>query len=158
MHILCRSIAFSILAAGLSAAPALAGDEVFINKGDIKWGAAPPSLPNGAKLAVLNGDPGKSGPFTLRLMAPAGYKIPPHFHSQAENLTVVSGTLYLGMGDKMGGAHAHALGAGGYHYLPAKAHHYAFAKAATVIQVSGDGPFDIVYLNPADDPEKAAKK
>ncbi|HXM80677.1 MAG TPA: cupin domain-containing protein [Burkholderiales bacterium] len=157
MGVLSRSISISVLAT-LFAAPAMAGDEVFINKGDIKWGAAPPSLAKGAKLAVLYGDPGKSGPFTLRLMAPAGYKIAPHLHSQAEHLTVVSGTFYLGTGDKMDKSHAHALSSGGYHYLPAKAHHYAFTKAATIVQVSGEGPFDIVYLNPADNPEKAAKK
>ena len=158
MRRLAQGVAASVLAAGLYSAAALAADEVFINPHDIKWGAAPPSLPKGAKLAVLNGDPSKPGPFTLRLMAPGGYKIPPHFHSQAENLTIVSGTLYLGMGDKMENAHAHALKGGGYHYLPAKAHHYAFTKAAAVVQVSGEGPFDIVYLNPADDPEKNAKK
>jgi hypothetical protein len=53
-------------------------DGVFINAGEIKWGAAPPSLPKGAKLVVLFGDPGKAGPFVIRLKSPAGYKIPPH--------------------------------------------------------------------------------
>lgn len=132
--------------------------QIFINPADIKWGDAPPSLPKGAKLAVLSGDPGKEGPFVIRLKAPAGYKIPPHWHTQAENLTVISGTLYLGMGDKMDTAQAHALKAGGYHYLPAKAHHYAFSKAPTVVQVHGQGPFDINYINPDDDPQRAAKK
>ena len=70
-------------------------DQVFVNSSEIKWGEAPPTLPKRAKVAVLYGDPGKSGPFVVRLMAPAGYKIPPHWHTQAENLTVVSGTLYL---------------------------------------------------------------
>jgi hypothetical protein len=158
MQIRCTGISASVLAAVLFAAPALAADELFINKGDIKWGATPPSFPKGAKLAVLFGDPGKPGPFTLRLLTPSGYKIPPHFHSQAEHLTIVSGTLYVGMGDTWDQSHAHALSAGGYHYLPAKAHHYAFTKVATVVQVNGEGPFDIVYLNPADNPEKNAQK
>ncbi len=133
-------------------------EQTFINATDIKWGDAPPSLPKGAKLAVLFGDPGKEGPFVIRLMAPAGYKIPPHWHTQTENLTVISGTFYLGMGDKMDMAQAHALKAGGYHYLPAKAHHYAFSKAPTVVQINGQGPFDIVYINPQDDPQHMAKK
>lgn len=133
-------------------------DPVYANPGDIKWGNAPPSLPKGAKLAVLYGDPGKSGPFVMRLMTPASYKIAPHWHSQTENLTIISGTLYLGSGDKADKAHEHALKAGGFHYLPAKAHHYAFTKAPTVIQIHGDGPFDITYINDADDPSKAAKK
>ena len=140
------------------AAPASGtGDSLFINPGDVKWGAAPPALPKGAKIAVLYGDPFKSGPFVVRLMAPAGYRIPPHWHSQIENLTVISGVLNLGEGDQLDKAHAHALKAGGYHYLPAKAHHYAFTVVPTVIQIHGDGPFDITYINDKDDPQKTAK-
>ena len=158
-----RSASVLTLAVGtLVAVPAhSAGEmsnEVFINKGDLKWSAAPPSLPKGAKLAVLQGDPGKSGPFTIRLTAPANYKIAPHWHTQAENLTIISGTLYLGMGDKAAGTSAHALNSGGYHYLPAKQHHYAFTKSATQIQISGDGPFDINYINAADNPDKSASQ
>jgi quercetin dioxygenase-like cupin family protein len=132
--------------------------QTFINTSDLKWGDAPPSLPKGAKLAVLSGDPGKEGPFVIRLKVPAGYKVQPHWHSQVENLTIISGMLYLGMGDKMDTAQAHVLKAGGYHYLPAKAHHYAFSKTPTVIQIHGQGPFDIVYINPDDDPQHATKK
>jgi quercetin dioxygenase-like cupin family protein len=146
-----------LLASGFSL-PALAADDVFMNNNDIKWGPAPPSLPKGAKAAVLYGDPGKSGPYVIRLMAPPNYKVPPHWHTQAESITVLSGTLYLGTGDKMDAAHAHALKTGGYHYLPGQVHHYAFTKTPTVIQVNADGPFDITYINPDDDPQKAAKK
>jgi quercetin dioxygenase-like cupin family protein len=121
---------------------------------DMKWGPAPPSLPKGAKVSVLQGDPGKSGPFVLRLMAPGGYSLPPHWHSQDEQLTVISGTFYLGYGDKVDAKKATGLPAGGFHFLPAKEHHYAFSKGPTVVQVSGNGPFDINYLNPADDPQK----
>lgn len=143
----------SSLAAGLASAqePAAAGMEM-TNPGTVKWGEAPSSLPKGAKLAVLYGDPGKDGPFVVRLKTPAGYKVPPHWHSQAENLTVISGTLYLGAGDKMDMGHAHALKTGGFHYLPAKAHHYAFSKTETVVQIHGTGPLDINYLDPKDDP------
>ena len=155
-----RMAAFWTIAAvcGAVASPALAaGDSLFINSGDLKWGAAPPALPKGAKIAVLYGDPFKSGPFVVRLMAPAGYLIPPHWHSQTENLTVISGVLNLGEGDQVDKGHAHALKAGGYHYLPAKAHHYAFTSVPTVIQIHGDGPFDITYINDKDDPQKMAK-
>ena len=129
-------------------------EQTFINPKEIKWGDAPPSLPKGAKIAVLHGDPGKAGPFNLRLMTPAGYKIPPHWHSQDENLTIISGALYLGMGDKMEPAKAQPLKAGGYHFLQGKAQHYAFTKAPTVIQIESEGPFDINYINPADNPQK----
>ena len=126
----------------------------FVNSAQITWGDAPPSLPKGAKLVVLYGDPGKEGPFTIRLMMPAGYKVAPHWHSQAEQLTVISGTFYIGLGDKGNAAQAHALQAGGYHSLPGKAHHFAFSKVPTVIQISGSGPFDIFYIDPSDDPQK----
>src|SRR5947207_8022440 len=75
-------------------------EQITVTPADLKWADAPPSLPPGAKMAVLEGDPGKKGPFTVRLQAPAGYKIPPHTHPTAERVTVISGALHLGMGDK----------------------------------------------------------
>jgi hypothetical protein len=76
-----RSLISTAIFLGLIAIPvtaSAASEGVHINPGSIKWGDAPPSLPKGAKLAVLYGDPSKGGPFCMRLMAPAGYKIPPH--------------------------------------------------------------------------------
>ena len=91
-----------VAALSLCALPVLADDAVMMNPADIKWGPAPPNLPAGAKLAVLYGDPGKPGPFVMRLMTPGGtYKIAPHWHTNAEVLTVISGTFFLGSGDKM---------------------------------------------------------
>ena len=158
---LSRPLVLAAVFLGLIALPiaaSAASDMVVINPGSIKWGDAPPSLPKGAKLAVLYGDPSKAGPFCIRLMAPAGYKIPPHWHSQAEALTVISGAFYLGMGDKMDATAAQPLKAGGFHYLPPKEHHFAFSKASSVVQVNGEGPFDITYINPADDPQKTTKR
>jgi len=150
------------LMAILTLSPAWGADATaemtMVNPASIQWQDAPPSLPKGAKVAVMHGDPGKPGPFTIRLRAPAGYKIAPHTHTQAENLTVISGALYLGMGEKFDQRRAKALGAGGFHFLPGKTAHYAFAKAPTVVQVHGEGPFDINYLNPADNPDKSAKQ
>ena len=103
------------------------------------------------------GAPFKSGPFVVRLKMPAGYKIAPHWHSQAEDLTVISGAFNIGSGDTMDKAHAHQLNAGGFRYLPATAHHYAYANTVTVLQIHGEGPFNITYINPDDDPQKAKK-
>ena len=141
----------------LGAAPAAAqdaamGDMTMINPSALKWVDAPPSLPKGAKLAVLHGDPGKDGPYVIRLKVPGGYKVPPHWHTQTENLTVISGTLYLGSGDAMDMGAAHALKTGGFHNLPGGMHHYAFTKTTTVVQIHGTGPLDVKYVNPQDDP------
>jgi len=156
-----KAISLAVIILGALAGPALAqgtsDKESFVNPKDIKWGDAPPSMPKGAKIAVLQGDPGKPGPFVLRLMVPAGYKIAPHWHSQDESLTVISGTLNFGIGDKPETGKTHALTAGGFHFLSGKDHHYVVAKTPTVIQVSGSGPFDMTYINPDDDPQKAKK-
>lgn len=147
----------AVLAAAFAGATYAADESSFINSSDLKWGDAPPVLPKGAKIAVLNGDPFKPGPYTMRLSAPANYKLPPHWHTQTENLTIISGALHIGMGDKAVDKDAHELKAGGYHYLPAKQHHYAFTKTATVVQISGEGPFDINYIDPKDNPAAAKK-
>lgn len=123
-----------------------------LNVKDMKWGDAPASLPKGGKMAVLYGDPSKAGPFSIRARLPAGYMVAPHFHTNDENLTVLSGALYLGMSDTVDKNTADTLKPGGFHHLPGKTHHYAFTKGPTELQISGDGPFDITYLNAADDP------
>ena len=153
VHFVMGILICAVFAAGANAQDA-GGAHVFIAPTDIKWGDAPPSLPKGAKVAVLYGDPGKAGPFVIRLMAPTGYRIPPHWHTQDEQLTVVSGMLYIGLGDTFNKRAAHALPRGGFHALPGKEHHYAFANGRTIVQVTGNGPFDINYINPADNPQQ----
>lgn len=148
------SVALLLAGAGYAGIAGADAAHTMLTPNDLKWGPAPPALPKGAKIAVLQGDPGKSGPFVLRLMTPGAYTLGPHWHSQDEQLTVISGTFYLGYGDKLERKQARALPAGGFHYLPAKEHHFAFSKGPTVVQVSGNGPFDINYLDPADDPQK----
>lgn len=131
------------------------GEAISLNPSELKWGDPPPDLPRGAQLAVLHGDPSKHAPFTIRLKAPAGYKIAPHWHTNDEQLTIIQGTFVLHMGDSMD-APATTLQAGGFHFLPGKMHHAAECKDETVVQIDGMGPFDIHYLNPADNPAKRA--
>jgi hypothetical protein len=125
----------------------------FITADQIQWGEAPPVLPRGAQIAVLHGDPFKKGPYTLRLKMPNAYRIPPHWHTQDEQLTVLSGTFLLYMGDTTGTT-PHTLATDAYHFLPGRMHHAAEVVGETVVQVQGMGPFDIHYLNPADNPMK----
>jgi quercetin dioxygenase-like cupin family protein len=151
------------MAAGVTIAMCMAGGAAFAadssmalypNPAALKWSPAPPVVPNGAQITVLSGDPNNTGPFVIRLKLPANYAIPAHHHPTAENVTVLSGTLYAGMGDILDRSASKPLAAGGSASLPAQMNHFAFTKAPTVIQVEAEGPFTILYVNPADDPSK----
>lgn len=121
---------------------------------DVKWTDGPPSLPPGAKMALLEGDPKKDGYFSLRLKFPAGYKIPPHWHPKDERVTVISGKAKLGLGESYDENAMRDLPPGSYFSLPAKTAHYAFAAEETVIQLNTIGPWDLTYLREEDDPRK----
>jgi quercetin dioxygenase-like cupin family protein len=123
-----------------------------------KWGDAPPVLRKGAQFAVLSGDPGKQGPFVIRLKMPAGYKVAPHWHPTDEQVTVIAGTFSLGMGDNFDAQATKTLTSGGYALLPAEMHHFAWSKTGATIQVHGMGPFALNYVNPTDDPRPVAAK
>ena len=138
----------------LTTSAALADGMVVAHPDALKWGAAPSVLPKGAQLAVIAGDPGKTGPYVIRVSVPAGYQIPAHWHSTAENLTVLSGSVNVGMGDKLDNSTATRLGVGSFAYLPAKMNHFLWASVPAVFQIHAEGPFDIVYANPEDDPSK----
>ncbi|MDQ2870692.1 MAG: cupin domain-containing protein [Acidobacteriota bacterium] len=122
---------------------------------DAKWGPAPPFLPPGAQIVVLAGNPMAAEPYSVRLLFPAGYDVPAHSHPTDENVTVVSGRLFMGMGDTLDRAAAQPLGVGGFARMPAGANHYAFAKEKTTIVLHGMGPVEFKYVNPADDPRNA---
>ena len=123
----------------------------------LTWGPAPPFLPAGAKFALVSGDPGKAGPFEIQLDLPNGYMIPPHTHPTAETVTVKSGHFMYGMGDKVDKKAEKTMAAGQSNTMAANMAHWAHAKGHTVVAVSGNGPFAITYVNPADDPRKKAK-
>src|SRR5947209_4045275 len=121
---------------------------VMITPNDVKWGPAPPSLPPGAQLAVLEGDPTKAGgAYTIRAKMPDGYKIAPHWHPVTENVTVLEGALYFGMGEKFDETAGRELTAGGFASMPPGVRHFAWAKGETVIQVHGVGPMEFIYVN-----------
>jgi hypothetical protein len=129
-------------------------DHKIVQPGDIQWGDAPPVLPPGAKMAVLSGDPGKAGIFVVRLKAPDGFRINPHWHPTAEYVTVISGKFMLGMGDKWDNKAMTEMGPGSYASMNPKARHFATTKGETIIQVGGMGPFVLNYVDPKDDPTK----
>lgn len=117
-----------------------------------QYGPAPNTLPAGAQLAVLHGDPGKPGAFVMRLRFPAGYSVAPHWHPVTETVTVISGNLSFGMGDKADRSATRQYGPGGFIVTGPRENHYAFTDSGATIQVAAEGPFEITYVNPADDP------
>jgi quercetin dioxygenase-like cupin family protein len=123
----------------------------------IEWKAGPAALPPGAKMAALEGDPTKEGPFVVRFQFPDGYHVPPHTHPKTERVTVISGTLYLATGEALDRNSAKKLPAESFGYWPAGMKHTAWSEGETVIQLHGIGPWQINYVNPADDPRNAKR-
>ena len=121
----------------------------------VKYGPAPKSLSPGAQLAVLEGDPSTStGDFTVRLKMPSGYKISPHWHPHRENVTVITGNLKVGMGDKFDESKMTAFGPGSFAFMDPDMHHYVVADGEVVVQIHGMSPLQINYVSPSDDPSK----
>jgi quercetin dioxygenase-like cupin family protein len=112
--------------------------------GQEKFAAAPAPYPAGAMLAVLSGDPSKVGSqYAVRLKLPHGAKIAPHTHDDTEDVTVLSGTLLVGLGTVFDSAHMQALPAGAFVSIPAGTPHFAMAKSDTLLQVNSVGPASI---------------
>ncbi|MFD0362690.1 cupin domain-containing protein [Nocardia sp. GCM10030253] len=118
----------------------------------IEWQQAPPGLPPGAQVAVLQGNPNESGYFVMRIKVPDGYRVPPHFHPNAEGLTVISGGFFVGTGEESNWESMQPVEVGSYIAVPAASTHYVRAQGETIIQNASMGPFGITYVNPDDDP------
>lgn len=137
------------------AAPAMgtASTHVALQSADLKWGDAPPAFERGAQFAVLSGDPGKPGPFVIRLKAPAGYRVANHWHPTDEQVTLLEGDATVQMND---GAQKQTFSRGAFVLLPAQMHHAVATKDGMTVQVSAMGPFELTYVDPKDDPRKRA--
>jgi hypothetical protein len=121
----------------------------------IPWGPPPPFVPPGAQLAVIEGNPSaSSGDYTVRVKLPDGYRFPPHWHPHRENVTVLSGTFKVGMGDTFETDKMASFPAGSFAYLDPDMHHYAMASGEVIVQVHGQSPLQFSYVNPQDDPSR----
>ena len=125
-----------------------------IAESEIKWAPAPPSAPSGMQVAVMSGDPGKEGPYSIRLKAPADYVFPPHSIPTAETVTVLSGLMYVGLGDTFDRTKAQRMAVGSFIELPGKISHYSWNLTEVIVEVHSMGPSPVTYANPADDPSK----
>ena len=154
MRVFAILVASAVFAAcALTGAPSAQSQDAhqMLTPSDLKWSDVP-SLPPGAKIAVIEGKLNEAGPFTFRLRLPPDYKIPAHSHPAVERVTVLSGTFNMGVGDKLDTGQTMALGAGGLAIMQPKTNHFAWTKEETVVQLHGIGPWGVTYVNPADDP------
>jgi quercetin dioxygenase-like cupin family protein len=121
---------------------------------EANWGPAPPMIPSGAQMAVLAGDPTKSGAYAVRLRFPANFAMPAHSHPTDENVVVTSGAVTWGMGDKLnkGDASNRTLPVGGFAQMPAGVNHFAYTTQESTIVLFGQGPVEFKYVNLSDDP------
>ena len=140
------------------ALPLLLAGSAAETKSNLKWGAAPSALPAGAQMAVVSGDPGKAGPFTIQLKFPPRYVVRPHWHPADEKVTLLSGKLVYDMARTIDRSKAKALAKGKTVVMKAKTNHWVFTGDGATVQVSSTGPFQITYVNPKDDPRKAPEK
>jgi quercetin dioxygenase-like cupin family protein len=138
--------------------PALAADEnTVLTPKDMKWAPGPPSLPKGAEVALLFGDPSKDGPFVMRLKFPKGYQVAPHTHPKAEVVTVISGTIHFGMAETADASKAQALAAGAFFAMPPGMAHFVSVDEEAVVQLNATGPWAVTYVNPKDDPRQKSQ-
>lgn len=152
------SISFAQTHKKKSAGAPMPAKHVMITPDKVKWGPGPPSLPPGAEIAALRGDPMKAGvPFTIRAKFPDGYRIAPHWHPTDENVVVIQGTMLMAVGDKFDEAVTSEMPAGSFVLMPKHVRHFAMARGETIIQISGVGPFAVNYVNAADDPRNKPK-
>jgi len=158
MRILLSVMAATLVVFGAARAPSddAASHWVLQEPPAIDWRAAD-TLPPGAQIAVLEGDPTQEGYFTMRIKMPDGYRVPPHWHPKQERVTVLSGVLNLGTGDMFDAKKAKALQPGTYSSMPPKMTHFAWMTGETVLQLSTLGPWTINYVNAEDDPRKKRK-
>ncbi|QGM99004.1 cupin domain-containing protein [Methylocystis parvus] len=150
-----RSIALTIGALCAFGGAALADVSGLRRADGLDWRPAPSDLPSGAEVAVLYGDPMSSGPFVVRLRAPAGYQVAAHKHPDLETITVISGVLRYGEGQRLDPRSEAFVHAGDFFAAPAGMSHWIAINEDAVIQVSGTGPWKIDYIDPRDRPRAA---
>lgn len=140
-------VALDVPVSSMAAAPAAPPEATtFVARsgGALVWGDfRPTGFPPGAKRAVLSGDPSKPGAFVIRLNFPDGYEVPLHWHPTSETVTILSGGVSFGMGATRDMSATQAYGAGDFAFIPARHAHYLTARGATVLQISGTGPFQV---------------
>ena len=124
-----------------------------IKADDVAWRGHP--FFKGVESAVLIGDPTKPEVVVQRLKFPPNFQIAPHTHPYAEVVTVMSGSVGFGMGEKFDTAKGEIVKAGSVNVVPAKQSHFVWTgNEGGIVQIQFTGPGGINFINLADDPRK----
>jgi quercetin dioxygenase-like cupin family protein len=127
-------------------------EHIMLDPSELVWNDVP-ALP-GVKISVIEGPLNQSVPIMFRLKFPPNFKVPPHWHPGIEHITIISGTLHMGIGDVFDASKTRALKAGSISIMQPGTHHYVWTEEETIGQVHSIGPWSVNYINPADDPAK----
>ena len=140
--------------AGQTKKEAAAPSHPIVHYSDLKW---TPIMKN-TDFAVVSGDPNAAGGlYVIRIRCTDGTKIPPHWHPEDENVTVMKGTLLVGMGETYDETKLQTKNFGNFTTVPKEMRHFGFCKGDTIVQVHGVGPFKVNWVNPADVPPPDTK-
>jgi hypothetical protein len=145
-----------LLALAQDAKPtAKAASQVIVRPDQLVWN---PLIP-GVEMAVVFGDlEKKGGLYVIRIRSKAEAKVPPHWHVTDEHITVLKGSFWIAHGEQFGVSKLQELKVGAHFMMPAEHRHFGLHKAGNVIEVFGEAPFIVNFVNPEDDPRRPKSK
>lgn len=140
---LLAALAGRVAAADNSAHQILPAGTIQHDASSLPWANAPGSMPKGTRIVVLEGDPKSEEIFTLRVSVPAGSRLPPHWHPRDERVTILSGRVGVGFGGRVDETRLRYFNAGDYYVNPAHSHHFVVFPEDSVVQITGQGPWEV---------------
>lgn len=126
--------------------PVAASQTIQLAPDDIVYKPAPPTMPAGVQLAVLEGDHKTTGLFSVRMKVPAGFTLAPHTHPADERVTIIEGAVSVGFGDTVDRAKLRSFAMGSYYLNPAGVAHYVLSDTGATLQITGMGPWKVDFL------------
>lgn len=126
-------------------------DMATLDLDDVEW-FPDPSLPEGSQIALITGNPGAAEVFMVYVKLPPNTVIAPHTHPHAEIVTVLKGSVGNGHGDTFDKTKGQMMSAGSTFVLPKGHAHYLWNEEEVVALLTATGPWNITYVDPADDP------
>jgi quercetin dioxygenase-like cupin family protein len=151
--ILCICAALAVSTGAIADTAAKSG--LTITPSGMKW--KPSARVPGLETVDLigSGAGNQPGTYTYRVKFSANFSMQAHSHPDERQYTILSGTWYVGFGEKYDPAGMRALPPGSFYVEPANVPHYVATKGEpVVIQISGTGPTAVNYVDPAHAPSK----